>query len=615
MRVPKILYLGEISKYELWMLRILSRAGCDIAYVHYENEDSYLKIDRDSLFSTPVYGAIKKAPSQSIDQPAAFQQPAAPQQPVPKRVNNNIPQAKSLVHTNTWMNQSALESLFLINSSRGGAMSDQIFNLFVRYIGVDSEDEYHNRLFHFHEKLKQSAKQYVLITQKIENPTLNETNRIKRPAFSNSADLINGLALQLTLTKNKTQNSLIQQGFIQTMERIGGANLSKLFNQGVQLICWLLRYGVDLFAKFDPEQPPAVIYYGICSAKEADFLCMLSLMGMDVVMVCPDKIGDAAFAQNSLAKESVLEELPESQPVKPFPQMELKVRMATAAYAAERDLEQMLYTDDTGMFKNRQFKRSNPVTLKTTLDELYILWKQPAKFRPSFQTENNRVTVPNIFAKICGVPDRNTPQYLDKICTMMTQNSLFIRQFPYIMPQDYNQKRHYVSQCLRGGSILPDMVKQSPLYQYDYINQDTQDYMLEKMQELIQLNWVQCGRENPAEIILLTLLHINRPVLHLIQSFDFTGNIPKIIILSTNESMCSLQDCIFLSFLNLIGFDIVVFTPTGYSNIEKYIRADVYEEYTSGDFVFDMAVPSSMTPKEEGNDAGFFGRLFNKRRN
>lgn len=608
-QVPKLLYIGDISKYELWMLHTLSRAGCDIAYVHYTSEESYLKTDPRSLFSTPIYGSVKAVPARD------FRQVDFTHMQKTQEMKSALAQMEGFVCTNTWLHQSFLDALFSPSSLRSGGSSKQILNLFIRYIGIDNNDEYYNRLFHLREKLKQSAKQSVLITEKIANPTLNETARIKRPEVSNKQDLLNGLALQLGLTSSKVQNYLIQQGFLKIMEQTAENNLSKLFNQGVQLICWLLRYGLDLFAKFDPEHAPAVVYYGMCTAKEADFLCMLSLMGIDVIYICPDKTGDAPFAQHPFAKHSILEQLPISQPVQPYPLAEVKVRRATAAYAAEQELKTILYTDDTGMFKDRQFKRSNPVTLKTTLDELYLLWKEAAKFRPSFQVEQNRVTVPNIFVKICGVPNKNTGPYLDKIRTMMTQDdTLFIRRFPFLSHKEYLPELNALRQCLRGNSLLPDAIKKSPFYNYDYINEDTQDYMLEKMQELIQLNWIQHDEPHLTETILLTLLNIDRPILRLIQGFDFTGKIPKVIILSTDENMCSLEDCIFLSFLNLIGFDIAVFTPTGYRNIEKYIKADAYEEYTAGTFVYGMTVPQHMTPKEEENSNGFLNRLFNKGR-
>ena len=47
-RVPKILYEGEISSYELMLVSILSHAGCDVVLLQYRGDDSYRRLDAPS---------------------------------------------------------------------------------------------------------------------------------------------------------------------------------------------------------------------------------------------------------------------------------------------------------------------------------------------------------------------------------------------------------------------------------------------------------------------------------------------------------------------------------------------------------------------------------------
>ncbi len=49
--LPKILYEGEVSNYELKLLNILSHAGCDIVLLQYRGDENYLKLDPASRFS------------------------------------------------------------------------------------------------------------------------------------------------------------------------------------------------------------------------------------------------------------------------------------------------------------------------------------------------------------------------------------------------------------------------------------------------------------------------------------------------------------------------------------------------------------------------------------
>ena len=49
--LPKILYEGMVSNYELKLLSILSKAGCDIVLLQYQDDAAYLKLDAASALS------------------------------------------------------------------------------------------------------------------------------------------------------------------------------------------------------------------------------------------------------------------------------------------------------------------------------------------------------------------------------------------------------------------------------------------------------------------------------------------------------------------------------------------------------------------------------------
>ena len=50
-KVPKILYEGEVSNYELMLISILSHAGCDVVLLQYRGDQSYRKLDPQSQLS------------------------------------------------------------------------------------------------------------------------------------------------------------------------------------------------------------------------------------------------------------------------------------------------------------------------------------------------------------------------------------------------------------------------------------------------------------------------------------------------------------------------------------------------------------------------------------
>ena len=63
--------------------------------------------------------------------------------------------------------------------------------------------------------------------------------------------------------------------------------------------------------------------------------------------------------------------------------------------------------------------------------------------------------------------------------------------------------------------------------------------------------------------MLSVLMNLDKELLRLLQNFDFTKSIPKFLVVDVTEKMFTLEECILLAFLNLVGFDIAIFTPTG----------------------------------------------------
>jgi len=127
---------------------------------------------------------------------------------------------------------------------------------------------------------------------------------------------------------------------------------------------------------------------------------------------------------------------------------------------------------------------------------------------------------------------------------------------------------------------------------FDFLRAETQDYILGKLSELLKRKTIVGTGQNGAEYKIITIvLDLPKEILRFIQSFDFTKCPPKLIIVNTTESVISLEDSIIVAFLNLIGFDIVFFVPTGYQNVEKYFAVKMFEEYKIGEFIYDLNTP------------------------
>lgn len=604
---PKILYEGDISKYELYILHILSLAGCDVLYVNFVSDASYKTIDPNASYSQQINCKRRGEPAEhfsNINLDLLEQT---------KQISMRSKELEQSILTNSWLTNNFMDEIKKSNTERGLLHQSKIYNLFGRCVGFDEKNEYLSRIYQWKKNLETSQKPFLMLENCIENPTPTEVKKINPIDTVTEQELITHLALQIQITNQEPLTSILRGAFIRTIECCRDTNISTLYNHGIKLLCWLQRYIPVLFDQLNSKWIPVIMYYGDCTESEAAFLNMLSSTPVDVVFLSPNIQSLTIFDRLGDVDRGIDEILPNSELVFPFPKTLPKTKVSTVAYHAEREMDQVLYTG-TGLFRNKQFLRSEPTTLRTTFDEISILWNEEAKYRPNFEARNGVVVIPNIFAKICGVPNGDIPAYFQQIEGMLTNRLIFSQKVPMIPPNSSNPFTSSVHSFLDHGKLLPDVIKKHANYPFDYLNEDTQDYMLEKIQQLIELRWIQS--ENPLldEKILSTLLNIDNKTIRLIQQFDFTRAIPKAIILHTDESLMSEEDCIYLLFLNLIGFDIVVFTPTGYRDLDKYISQDAYEEYQVGEYKFNVSIPP-LHPQNDKNTKtkeGFFQRLFGK---
>ena len=133
---------------------------------------------------------------------------------------------------------------------------------------------------------------------------------------------------------------------------------------------------------------------------------------------------------------------------------------------------------------------------------------------------------------------------------------------------------------------------------------------------MLDLHWIESEGVDIEKVILHIVLNLDKITLQMIQQFDFTKEIPKVVVVSVNENIATLEDAVYLLYLNLIGFDIAVFTPTGYRNIDKYISKKAFEEYEIGEYLFHMEIPERAKLEKMAitTENGLFHRIFGRRK-
>lgn len=588
--IPKILYEGDISNYELKLFTILSSAGCDIVLLQYHGDENYLRLDPESKWScnynVPGLTAF----------PQGFQVKNLQKEMQQKQQTEQLYGIKPPFSncTNAWIAGKGLEDILQSIQTRGN-QPDLFYNCFCRMNGVEDKLTYLNELYQFQLELKSGRRRMVIVEHTIPKPSMEEINGIDRKNYTSQEQMLSHLSGNIQYSANVQLQRLMNTAFIDIMveeSKLPDMNLNRLTNKAVYLLCWLKRYQSELFSNWKLPDISCFIYLGGCkNENEALFLRFLARLPIDVLILVPNLNTKCCLEDHSLYEENYVNSLE----VEHFPKENTPIHLGTAAYHAERELDSIMY-QDSGIYRNQQYQRAVSVTLQTMYEEIAILWDQELKFRPNFSVVDSVVNIPVIFSKVSGVKDGNVLQYWEKIKALITEDTLVIRKSPFLHATDANPVKPHVTEFFKNGKLLKEKIKAHSCYQYGFLREEMQEHILEKLQLLIEQKTIQGTFENGTEYtIISTVLNLNKDIIRRIQKFDFTKKNPKLIYINTTETVISLEDSILTAFLNLIGFDVLFFVPTGYQSVERYFNRRIMEEHQIGDYVYDLQTPDFRT--------------------
>lgn len=589
-KLPKILYEGSISNYELLLMTVLNTAGCDILLLQYGGDSEYRKVDPDSSKS---YDLQMKGMTAF---PSGFCLKQIRQDIQEAMNNERLYGTKPSVTncTNSWATGSILVDIrkdVVLRGSEQGCF----YNCFCRMMGVEDKLTYQNDLYQLQLELKSSKRRLVIVNGGIEPPSMEEINGIHRSNYQNKNQMIMDLSTNIRYASSQELQRVMNKAFVDVVleeSKKDAANLNRLTNKAVYLLCWLKRYQQQLFGNWKMPEVACFFLMGGCgNDNEALFCRMLARLPVDVLIFNPN-LNHKCCLEDKLLHEVTYDN---SLSVSTYPEENAGSRVATASYHAERELDSLMYRD-TGIYRNQQYIKANAVTLQTMYEEIAILWDQELKYRPNFSTVEDVVNIPVIFSKVCGVKNGNLPAYWSGIKDLLTPDTTLITQVPHISATSPNPMKAYATEFFRNGRLQKSKIKQHNAYPYGILRESMQDFMLDKLQYLIEKKLIKGTFENGTEYTVISVvLNIDKEILRLIQKFDFTKKNPKLVYVITGETALSLEDSIYTAFLNLIGFDILFFVPTGYQCVEKYFNAPIIEEHQIGEYLYDLQVPDFNT--------------------
>ena len=524
--------------------------------------------------------------------------PSAPQFTAPAHqpssIERRFQQPARKPCTNAWMTRPELNQVLMAPINRGGDTAFY-YNAFVRLTGVNDKLTYESELYRFYQEMSATRRKMLILDGEIPKPEMEEIEKIRRRNYRTIEELIVDISGNLPSAAHADLQKMIQIAFVRTMIEAakGENNLNRLTVTAVYLLCWILRYQGELFHGWRETDIGVCVKMGACETQaEALYMQYLSLLPVDVVIFAPD------LNRPDLVSSDTLLDLrgEESLPTIKFPRQSGTLQMSTAAAHAQRDINNLLY-QDSGMYRNHQFAHAEAITLQTTYDEIFILWDKELKYRSNFSTGDGVANIPVLYATVFGVEKGKILPYWQKIKALKDmKDTLFIAQFPYVSPGESNLFQADAVKGIKNERLRRDEIKSSRRYPFGLLREEVQEQIFDKVQQMLDQRLIKGTFENGTEYtVLATVLNLKKELLRMIQAFDFTKSNPKVVAVHTLERSPSLEDAILLTFLNRMGFDILLFVPTGYQTIERYLNDNYPIEHQVGEYMYDLPLPDFST--------------------
>ena len=634
---PRVLYETEgVTAHELMLLRLLGAMGADILLLEPAGDAAYLKQDPQSAWSQALVPAgrpfpegfslkrLRKEMAAQAARPAAPNPPRpatpAPDRPAQARPANPPRPATPAAHrqpaqprdplsyfqapgrsacTNAWMKEADYAEILTPVISRGDDFR-LFYNAFIRVKGVKDKLTYLNELHQFYQRFQATGRKLLIVEGGLTLPDPTETEQIRRRAYRTPEEMMVDLAGNLPASASQELQRTMQRAFVETLQdaRKAETNLNRLVISAVYLLCWIRRYQGALFQGYRDGDVPCFVLMGGChSPHEALYPLFLSRLPVDVLILAPDLNRPCQLSAPTLLELAGADSLP----VMKFPRDAGSLQVRTLAAHAEDDLTNMLYAD-SGIYRNRQFSRAEALTLQTTYDELFILWDQELKYRSGFDTVDQLVTMPVLYAKVSGVERGNVAAYWQKIKLLLGKDTRLVPRMPMLAPGAPNPFQSLALKAVRDGRLKRSVLREDRQYPFGIIREELQEHIFDKLQLMLDRRLILGTFENGTEYtVAATVLNMDKGLVRMLQSFDFARKNPKLVCVSTDDRGASLEDAILLTFLNLVGFDIVLFVPTGYQTVERYLNDNYPVEHQAGDYLYDLAVPDfNALPQPKG---------------
>lgn len=475
----------------------------------------------------------------------------------------------------------------------------------VRVLGVPiEEDDYFNSLF----TLAQQQNIHILSEELNKHIEQNDFQALQN-ILAQHQQSPKGLSINRLIAMmyghqlipkhdDATMNRHLQLATIRVVERFRDQqSLGLLANDFrrflIDMVKWLKNHWIQWTKTMKPTDDfPKVVWYGETTISQRYFLLLLMELGCDVLIFHPAAVDEFAEVDPTNIF-SITHAYTNKTTLQPFPD-KLRDRQATVGYRSSQHFEQLMHDQQSGVFRPWQFKDYMPrsLTLRMTYDDIFIYANEKAMVRPKFEVIGHEVVIPVIFAKISGVSSQREDYWRNMHKLQASPQTVFVQEFPYAKTSKANYHFHY-KHCLVDGELSEERIVQSDWWQYGELTLELQQAIAHTIKSSCEQPMLKLQpNENFYDLQLFLFKQMTmmpKEILRLLQSFDYSQEVPKLILYQgPQQPALSREDIALLAFLNRFGLDIIFYNPTGKLDLEKHLNEDTFDVHRLEHMVFDL---------------------------
>jgi hypothetical protein len=387
-----------------------------------------------------------------------------------------------------------------------------------------------------------------------------------------------------------------------------------------KLLVWTYQYIRPTEITQYDQNTVKCFYYGDIEKAEMYFLMLMHYLGIDVIYINPLRDVEFEWKDIETVKYSKITNL--GNLLSAVDGIEPYDFNSSITSQLQDTIQNTLFTS-TGVYKPWQFIEFDvkPSTMSRTIYDLDSSWEEPAKVREGFEVkEDGYVIIPNLLCQIDGVYD-DMNKYKEYVNKFLSSKNTLIETYPEVL-NFFGQADKYVLNEERYGltfardtpnSFFVDELKRFRFYHWANYRDSLQKVMLNGINRVFQspiINPSYHISEDDQLKMITDVLTVDDIIAKMMDNFDFAGSIPKMILFMEGNTTIDKHTALCLIYLNQIGFDILIFNPSGSRCLFDFVNSQFIIHTRLDTLSYDTSIQSMKIEEKPIEKKGFFSKLF-----